>query len=366
MKILMHGALTGSNFGDCLYAQMYAEYLRSISDDIEVLFWKNRSFGASRHVVKLCNSKVTKSLETIDGLVYMPGGYFSQTSNPQKRIKRYFELGEKCLRLNKDILISAVGGEIVRDKVFSDTVAPIVQKASLVSVRNQQTFNTFKTAFGVEPIKLSDVILQAKYSKLSELPSNIIETINHCKQTNKKILFLHVHGRNKHNALFEEKIIPYLNKFLKDKNVHIIIGTDYIPRIWFKNISKLNIYKKIDASKSVYIYKKPLELCALLKQCDIVVTPKLHVGVISAVYGKSVLSFAVNYTKTSEFYKEIGCSERCISLSCADEHSVLNNFEKYANIPIEIPSELFDLSKKNLTLLKEEILKMKEKISYQG
>ena len=105
--------------------------------------------------------------------------------------------------------------------------------------------------------------------------------------------------------------------------------------------------------KNAFIYDGIDRMLSILKRVDLIITQKLHVGILGCLLEKSVLSFTIDKEKTISFFKEIGYSERCIPLSQTDEDTVFEQLSKYYSEPILIPQRNKDLAKENLLVIKE-------------
>ena len=353
MNILIHGAVNGSNFGDCLYAQIYNEYIKSIRPNDGVFFWEHPMFGAGAHLKTLSNIETTKDLDKMDALVYMPGGYFGEGPTRYRRVKqhlRYFRLGHRMIARKKAVLVSAIGGERVENKWLLNRLTYVLQNASLITTRNERTAEFFQPYTATKIVPLFDAILHVREMPMPELPEQMRTDLAACKANGKKKIFFHVQSKDEKNGDIEAKILPALNRYLAENDAHVFVGTDYLSR---NDLQDLRVYRALRGSKSVYNYRNPLELCAMLDQCDLVVTTKLHAGVVSAALGKSVVSVALVPIKTRAFYEDIGCGERSIALDDADADSVYRQIVKFADHPIEIPHELVEKAAQNLVLLKD-------------
>lgn len=355
MKIMIHGAVYRSNFGDCLYAQIYNDYIKTIPCVDGVYFLENRWYGASEHLKGLSDISTEVSVDKMDALVYMPGGYFGEGPSAYRRWKqymRYFRLGKKFIKKDKKVLVSAIGGERVNSKWLLGKINYIFQNAELITTRNVRTAEFFQPYTPVKITPLFDVILHVGKMDLGTLPVEVTSELNAAEAKGQKKIFLHIHGKDAANREIEEKILPAINRYALETGAHVFVGTDYVSG---QNLAETSVYRNLKCSKSVYRYSSPLELCAFLKRCDLIVTPKLHVGVVSATLGKSVISAALVPTKTKAFYEDIGCAERSVALKDATPEIVYENIVKFADVPIAIPTELVERAEENLVLLRQAI-----------
>ena len=361
MNILIHGAVNGTNFGDCLYAQMYNDYIKSIHPTGRVCFWENALFGAGEHLKSLSSITTEKDINQMDALVYMPGGYFGEGPTVRRRIKqyvRYFRLGNRFIKKKKKILVSAVGGEQVNSKWLRGKICHILKNADLITTRNVRTAEFFQPYTPVEITPLFDVILHIRRMNLGDIPADIETALKACTEQGKKKIFFHMYAKDEPNRDLVEKILPAINRYVEETGAHLFLGTDYVSS---RPLEETELYQRLKGEKTVCRYRSPLELCAVLDQCDFIITPKLHVGVISSALGKSVVSVALVPVKTKAFYEDIGCAERSISLDEATPEKVYDQIVKFADTPIQIPQELVEKAEKNLDLLKEAIDRLDSK-----
>jgi len=85
----------------------------------------------------------------------------------------------------------------------------------------------------------------------------------------------------------------------------------------------------------------------LLRRADVVLTCKLHVGVVAAMFDKSVICAAEHPEKTIRFYSYIGEFGRCSSLYKSEPENILINLKKYENQPMHIDSRVKNLAMKH-------------------
>lgn len=346
MKILVHGAINGSNFGDCIFAHLFYE---SMSRYGTTDFLHIPKYGMCKYLmIEIDGYKNTiNNYKDADCLVYMSGGYFGDTTSSLKeavkRYFRYFRVANYFLKNNKPIYICGIGGGPVNNLFLRKKIIRILNSAKFVSVRDKETADYFyRNGVHNRIIVTTDTALSIRDRKFPELNKNIKElTIG------KKNIFLHVCGNNKSNKEIMEKILPSLNKYLTahTNQYRVFVGTDNISRIKIKD---LLVFKKLHGDKVAVDYSSTWELCSLLKHMDSIITIKLHVGIVSALYGKSVISFPIHVNKTLRFYKQIGYPERCKLLKDVDDNDVLSMLEKFMSENINIKSNLISKAYVNL------------------
>jgi exopolysaccharide biosynthesis predicted pyruvyltransferase EpsI len=211
----------------------------------------------------------------------------------------------------------------------------IINSAKFVSFRDQETANYFKK-YGVdrEIYVTTDTALSINTLKIPSLDCNFESLMRE-----KKNIFFHVYGSDKTNYELAEKLLPALNHFLLEhpNEYRVFVGTDNLCR---KKIQELDIYKSLCADKIPVNYSSTWAMCSLLKSMNTVLTVKLHVGIVSSLYGKSVISIPKHVTKTKRFYKQIGASDRSTLLKEATADEVYRKLCQYADMPIQVPVEL--------------------------
>lgn len=350
-NILIHGAIHTTNFGDCLFAHIFYEQMKKYG---KVDFYNSSKYGIGEYLKKELNyeySGVDK--KNADILVYMSGGYLGNSGNSIKesvrRYFKYFRLGRYFQHKGKKIVFLGVGGGPIDNLFLRKEIVKQMNYASKVNVRDEET-KEYYVSYGVqnEINVTTDTALIMRNFDIPELDDNVKFEIDQISK-NKKIIFLHIFDKNFKNCELEEKIIPSLNRFLSENEgkYAVVVGTDYKCS---SSLEKLSIFEKINAPKYAYKYGSTLQFCALLKYVDTVITTKLHVGIVSSVYEKAVVSLPTHKFKTYRYYKQIGESERCKSLSEVTSEDVYTMINTYANKKILISDKLFNKAYKNLEL----------------
>lgn len=77
--------------------------------------------------------------------------------------------------------------------------------------------------------------------------------------------------------------------------------------------SALRKFQQLVAHSAAVVedYSTPDRMVALLSSIDVVVTPKLRVGIVASALGRYVCATPL-HLKTIRFYRQIGAEERCI------------------------------------------------------
>lgn len=354
MKLLLHGAINLSNFGDYLFAKIFYDYIKDRGQDVD--FYTHPQYGISsffrRHLgyhmrEKNCKLLMAKS----DALIFIPGGYFVNSSkkgllSQLRHIKRYLFPALYFMKKKKPIYILGVGAGPFNNSLFSCLARKIMNYATVVYVRNEES-KKYCLELGVTTdikVTTDTAILIENYMK--DEPQSFSPFV---KPAGQKALMLHVNGDAQTRGMMFNNVIPAIEEFLSNH-------TEYQLYLAADGMRMEKAYKEYAAALSKYNpisfeYDDPMQLCQRISQMDIVVTPKLHVGIVSSVLGKSVLSFPVVPQKTQRFYRQIGEQDRCIPLADVTPVEVLKLLEEKKNSYISVSSELKSLAYENLKAL---------------
>ena len=353
-KVLIHGATNTSNFGDVLFASIVFKRLSSV-EGIDAYFFEFPRFGVGEFVRKEISYSKRISLKNAlacEKFVYMPGGYFGDDRKSlRKALKRYFRyvcIGSWFRKHNKVIIISGLGGGPLYYSFVRKAVVRIINSASFVSFRDIESKNYF-LEHGVTNncVVTADAALTITSDDIPNLDLTVKQEIDQ-KIGKRKIIFLHVSSDEKIDRNIAEKIVPAVNRYSEENDFGIVLGFDGVAdptnTLVFEKIRKDYLY--------VYQYYSAWQLCALLNNVDIVITHKLHVGIVSSALSKSVLSFPVHQHKTKRFYEQINELDRCIRLSEVNQEDVLNLLRRFAMKNIEISDEIRQLAENNFSFIK--------------
>ena len=351
MKILLNGATAGTNYGDFLFAKMFQDRVAE-PVGIENTYWYDSRFAYSDFYKKhLANYKKYK-LSEIDALVYISGGYFCGDDKMWKhyviRFLSYFVIGLRCM--SRKIPYGIFGVEVGRSKsrIIHAIASKILRKAQIVIVRNRASYD-YATSFGVKNvICTADSVFAMKESLFADACEN--EQLKACS---KKCLLLHINPQKERNHVIKEKVVPIMNAFLCNHPEYaVVISADQFYAEQDEALEDMAQQLQCDVIIKNR-YDDPLALCKVIQSVDTVVTTKLHVGIVGAKLGKSVISFSGHTEKISRLYDELGEKERTCSLAQLDNETGLAMLEAYHDKPIVVPQEIVDKAEKNFEYLVE-------------
>ena len=345
MKIILNGATAGTNFGDYLFAQIFQD---RVSEKIgkENVYWYSSKYALSDfYADNLDNHKEYKLSET-DGMICISGGYFCGDDKTVKdyirRYLRYFKLADECIR--KKIPYAVIGVEvgISKSKILQAIQKKILKRAKVVVVRNEPSFECLKK-MGIENgICTADTVFAMERSVFEgkTIPDGLFV------EGEKRLLF-HIYPQRSKNDRLTSAIIPTVNAFIKAHPEYtVILAADQESPEQETELQRVS--ELIEGKALVYKYSDPIALCAVIDKSDLVVTPKLHVGIVGARLGRSVVSFSDHVEKVSRLYAQLGEAGRSMPLSELTVEMGVQMLEKYCDKPISVPEEITAAARVNL------------------
>ena len=355
MKILLHGADNNSNFGDVLFAHLFYEKCLEVGfESVDFVQFPKYGIGEfCRKELKYTNRMSIRQMLKADALILISGGYFGEDQNNIKEtIKRYIRYFLPALifqKTGKDVYILGVGGGPLFSHFLRKAAVKIWNRAVHIRVRESETKKYFEQ-YGV----INNIVITSDTAQVitqDVLPRLKIE--NDLKQRfgNKKLILLHLVMKQENDQKIAEYIVPALKRFITEyPDYGIVAAPDFVRDrevlLNLKTIEALGL-----SNCYVYDYYDSWQMCALINRMDIVITTKLHVGIVGASLGKSVLSFPAHREKTGRYYHQIGEDGRCIHINKIDENIVYDQFLKYYDKPIILSKEIRMLAQSNLDVI---------------
>lgn len=348
MKIVLVGALRFSNFGDILFAKLFYDRIKNRYKDASVLLYEtpfNRVSDFCRKELNYERHFRLSDLRNADILVYFSGGYFSNSFEDIKTKLlwhiRYALPGVVFSSKGKDIYVLGIGGGDFSWTISGKMIKKILDSAKYVSVRNPETAQKFKLLGTTAEIHIN--------SDTAQVVSRDRSLFCLSDDSAHKKLFLHIIPVEKYHILLRDRVFSAIKEFIEaHREYEIIVGYDSVAREKYNKylIDTIDYFGNDRAS--IYIYKSVTGLFEVLGKCSMVITPKLHVGIISSSFGKSVFSFPINYEKTNRYYKSIGYSERCVDIYTVEHEQISDLLEMYHDQKIQIPDGIVESAEENL------------------
>jgi polysaccharide pyruvyl transferase WcaK-like protein len=369
-KIMLHGATMGTNFGDFIFAKLFYDRVKDLNRDGETYFYESKYAMSDffKKQLKYSFNYSRNSLLKSDALVYISGGYFGERKQSLKesilRFLRYMVVGCYFVLRKKPIAIIGVGAGPLSNRFLKLCCKKIFNHASVITVRDNESKEYLKE-YGVNKniIVTTD---SAQILSYLDFPKNIKQWVEG-EFVSSKYIFLHINPGHDTNIAIINKIVKPLNTFLKrHSEFGVIVGCDQYSH----SKEELNKIKNCLVCENILLfdYNEPMSLCSVLNKVDLIITTKLHVGIIGVTCAKSVVSISGHSEKILRYYKQINESNRAIKISNCNNEMVLDLLERYYNTPIILDDKIFDLAKSNFEALNEfiqnVILNSKYKINF--
>lgn len=168
-----------------------------------------------------------------------------------------------------------------------------------------------------------------------------------------KRVLLHIDSEAPGNVRVISKIIPVLKKFLKTNTEYVVaLSPDQYSRSQKEALDQ--VARSINTNNiEIYPYDDPFKLCMIIQNSDLVITTKLHVGIIAAKLGRSVVSFSSYTEKIKRFYSQIGENSRTISLDEFDEKVAYEMLCKFKSQGVHLNESIIKQAENNILTTKK-------------
>lgn len=351
MKVLLVGATFNSNFGDLLFSHLFYNKCKEVGFE-RVSFWQ-----WPKHV--LCDfvrneldyhEKITLwDALTYDALILqsggMMGGIYSK-NGVKLRFIRFFIPTLLFTLLRKPVYILGCGGGPLYSRTLRKMAKFIWSRAKRITVRDEETRDYFQSISVTREIEVTSDTAQVITPQQLPPFDRRAELDNYLKGR-KELLFV-AHFPKKGDAQ-ERIILPAIRDFLKTHpDYALVVTTDKA-----ETVDQTRDFMKDKKDYFIYPYHESYQLASHINCANVVITLGLHIGIVGASLGKSVIAFPHNYNKTHRYYKQIAESERCIPLTDVTQSIVLSQIEKFHSTPIVLSPRIRELAKRNLDIISE-------------
>lgn len=343
-KIIVHCSTNAgsSNFGDVLFAYMVLNHLQELG--YQTRFYELSEYNYN-YLYRIHGfEEYTFSMEEADAAIYFAGGYFGEKKHERidlsiRHYVRFMPFGKKVLRLNIPLSIIGIGAGEYLWFPSKQAVREICDYATVITTRDEESTHYLKS-IGVKKKLLTCSDIAQTLPNFSFLPNERI-----ILQDEFEYIFLHTNYMRDVATLFCEGIKGFL---VSHPNIKVIVGSDGITNI----DEPFNIAVRSLGQERVikYTYTNPENLCELLRQCKLVLTYKLHVGILSATFGSSVIAIA-KHEKITRYYNQIGEIGRCVMFGDCTPAILAKLVEKYYYKTIKLPDEIINLANSNWEVL---------------
>lgn len=346
-KILVHGAFQNKNFGDILLLDTLIDKLRLNKKQIRVS-------NCCEYVSEELNLKRSSIYDTIftRKIVFCGGGYFGERSKDKNSwylqfMFRHMPIILISLITRKDIIVYGTGFGPINNVFAKFFLGKLFKNANFSALRDHESLKYIKDYYQFENVKFTyDLVLSQKadffYQKYS---------INPISQ--KRRIAIHLPGTPNDLGL-RLKIIDF-----------IISNANEEYEIIFFSDNGLN--KEADYFNTKYLnfkYSNINEVLGILSSSEIIITSKLHVGIVASIFSKKIISI-YSHDKTARLYKQLGREDVCCKLSNNNlEHikKIILNTINGLNQNLILNSNIYKLSSSHDEIIKNLILNDEQNI----
>lgn len=354
-KVYLHGSYFGNNFGDVLLVDLFAKRIKSFGYEVCLPYASDFYYSDIQGVFPN-----TEGGDYIAG-VFCGGGYLGEPAHNKLfwSVRNFWRHGRALRLFSKKSLpygVFAAGFGPITYEPFFSTAKKIIESASTVCVRDPES-KDFLIQYGVNKdiAVTSDAVLSLSES---DIPPGSIEYAQRFLQgaCQKPCRFIGIHITDKFSdkkvfsqicSAIEVMAAEYSDAFF----VLLCDGVSRRGRKLKQQVDAETVAQYLPVGRFVFApYSNHWNMVALLNCLNVVVTSKLHVGIVSSVLGKNVLSFPY-HSKTRRFYSQINAGERCFD----GEYSIgkVSDFMRsfWSSGGVEIPGHVRELSELNFLKL---------------
>lgn len=368
-KVIIHGSTIGTNFGDCLLAQIFYKVCKENYTGT-TLFYDNKFLIKSeqfelspfyKRVLDYHENCGFRDVLDCSGIIFMAGGYFGETGNGLKealvRYYRYIKLGIYAIIFRKPIGIIGIEAGPISHGFLRRGIKRICNHSKILVVRNDDSADFLKSIGVNKPIKITADIAQI-LTKENVKPISIklksdIENVT----KGRKVILLHCVLPKSEIEIIQQKIVPALKRVIEEDDYSVIISNDQCDVDRTAEMSA--IAEELGLERCfVHTYQGPDEMISLLNYVDCVLTTKLHVGIVGSSLGKPVISFPFNANKITRYYSQIGYREHCDPIRNTTPDKAYEMIKKYKDTPIILPGDIRAAANENLSYLREFLSKL--------
>lgn len=343
--IALHGSYYGDNFGDTLFIKVFVEWLKEIRPEIEQELLLPYASERARRTVNVSAIRGIRALLKCKCLVFMGGGYFGEPRDKAyiwhiRLIVRHLSIVYFARVFRKPYIFIGLGAGPLTNCITRRMCVAACNRSKGVLVRDVESRN-YLVEYGVRPEKITvtaDSILGLKSYRKSVANDKLkigihlpmIHMHPNIEQVVKEIAyFASEHEgcemyafKDFYKETFQDASIPVYNKYLGQENYM------YMP------------------------YQSPTQLIQMIGDFDIVITNKLHCGIVALTQGTFVCSVAF-HSKTQRLYDQLNLSKYTIPIDKYQEGKLLDMLSDYGKVIQIIPDDILEKVQWNKQKLEE-------------
>lgn len=346
-----------------LFADLFYQRCKALPFDA-VDFWQSKQYGIGefcRNELGYTKKKTALSCLMADAYVLISGGSLGDDWHPTRRsaLRRFVRFvlpGRLFQMMGKPVYVLGVGGGPIDSLWLRKQTVKMLNQARVVMFREEETRRYF-AEYGVT----NDITVTTDTAQMITQdmlpPLKVQEELDQFSGGRKK-LYVHLSENDFYNGEICKREIPGVIRFLQAHPEYVcVVSYDNVrmtdPQGSLRKLQAVSMLREQGLDVFLYDYSNTWQLCALLMQMDCVITHKLHIGIVGATLGKSVLSFPVHRSKTQRYYHQVGEESRCIHMKDLSPEIVYEQLETYHAKPVALPAWIRQEAEKNLSILKD-------------
>lgn len=344
-QIALHGAYTTNNFGDVLLGRLFAGWIREAGADSLAL-----TFPSEANKVALGGDAFGwEGLASSKGLIFGGGGYFGEPPKSKWRwavrnFRLHATVGLRAQKLGIPTAIVGVGAGPIAAPFLRLAVGRIARKSEVVLVRDEESA-AFMRSIGVSQVRVgADAVLTMEPLPMPSTPPVVV---------------LHLQAPKGHET-GQRAVGEALAEFLTrnpDWTAQIVSDGGRIrlgaEAMYESDRVANDLIARFPARVQAVPYEnEPNRLIETLAAARCVVTTKLHVGIVAAALGRSVLSFP-HHTKTERLFRQLEATARCVPLDSVSTDGAGRMLEGFAEAPMVVPASVRELAGRNVAAIRE-------------
>ena len=358
--VVLHGAYHTDNYGDMLLMLLYRRWLEDAAPNVEVRMPFVTQATASR--LPPGPRRGVRGLIGARAFVFGGGGYFGEPPRDAARwsyrlVLRHLVPGLAAAKAGAEVLMCGVGAGPLRHPLARVLIARLLRDATLVTVRDEASRTTF-VDLGTAPDKVSVTADAALTLRPDHLPGPALERARAALSPVAGYATLGVHvSRASAGAPHHARVLDDVVRFARERpDLRIVALTDQTGAVGQAEAQD-ELHARVPGHVLRYRYTDPWELSALLAELDLVITTKLHVGIVAVALGTAVLAYPA-HTKTPRFYEQIGAPEVCRPLETLQAGDIEGDLRRrfgHASSVISVPKTVRAAAAANRDLLQARI-----------
>lgn len=317
---VVHGSYFNNNFGDTLLIKLMCDELADIvgRDNVFLAIEGNKSEQALIGYPVLPKDKRSQ----VQYLIYAGGGYFGQPPKTGLRLLKWYARNYirhvvwlKDFKKAKIAIFGIGYGPLSLPLLRNILSSPLI-KAQVVSFRDQESLSYFDN-------------YNKKVNVRTDICTDFALSVESSGDNRNRVLALHVPKiplekvQDILEAIRESNYSDFDIDFILDSGSSF--RTNYICSIE-TIIHQLNMKNKINFTNYIDID----ELISRLSSYSLVITSKLHVGIVTIALGGKVISLPW-HSKTIRLYRQLGVEQFCLPLEKFEKQSLKDKIADIEN-----------------------------------